>query len=115
MSLQLDENHNNDNKLDEFQNPNPTLDTQSTDLTVDSKALMVPTKPVEEQDTPHDTEQDPTYLIQGSLTLSTATITIPQAPKYLEIKIHHPSPNVIHILLPPYLNNQVLLKTILMV
>ena len=36
VSLQPDDNHNNDTSQDELQNPNPTLDTQSTDLTVDS-------------------------------------------------------------------------------
>ena len=40
---------------------------------------MVPIRPVEEQDIPHNTEQDPQYLIQGSSTLSTTT-NIPQSP-----------------------------------
>ena len=75
MSLQFDENHYDDNNQDELQNSNPTLNTQSTDLTVDSIALMVPVRPVEEQDITHDTEQDPPCLIQGSSTLSTTTTT----------------------------------------
>ena len=80
LSFQFDENHNNDKNQDELQNPNPTLDTQSTDLTVDSNALMVPVRHVEEQNITHNTEQDPQYLIQGSSTLSTTTATIPQPP-----------------------------------
>ena len=59
MSLQFDENNNNDNIQHELQNPNPTLDTQSTDLTVDSHALLVPIGQVEEQNILHITEQDP--------------------------------------------------------
>ena len=42
-----------------FKNSNPTLDTQSTDLTVVSNALLVPVRHVEEQDIKHNTEQDP--------------------------------------------------------
>ena len=80
LSLQFDENNNNDNNQDELQNPNPTLDTQSTDLTVDSNALMVPIRPVEEQHIPHNTEHNPQYLIQGSSNLSTTTTNIPQPP-----------------------------------
>ena len=79
LSLQFDEDHKNDNNQVELQNPNPPLDSKSTHLTVDSNALMVPLRPVEEQDIPHNTEQDPQYLIQGSSTLSTTT-TIPQPP-----------------------------------
>ena len=66
MSLQFDENHNNDKNQDELQNPNSTLDTQSTDLTVDSNTLMVPLRPIEEQHVPQSTEQNPQYLIQGT-------------------------------------------------
>ena len=80
LSLQPDENHNSDNNQDELQNPNPTLDTQSTDLRVDSNALLVPLRQVEEQDITHHTGQDPQYLIQGSSTLSTTTTTKPQPP-----------------------------------
>ena len=79
LLLQFDENHNNDNDQDELQLPNPTLDTQSTDLTVDSNILMVPIRPIKNQDTSHNIEQDPQYLIQGSSNLSTTTTnTIPQ-------------------------------------
>ena len=80
LSLQLDENHNNDNDQDELQLPNPTLDAQSTDLTVDSNILMVPIRPIENQDISHNIEQNPQYLIQGSSTLSNTTNTIPQPP-----------------------------------
>ena len=41
---------------------------------------MVPIRPIESQDIPHNIEQDPHYLIQGSLTFSTTTNTIPQPP-----------------------------------
>ena len=80
LSLQLDENHNSDNDQDELQLPNPTLDTQSTDLTVDSNILMVLIRPIENQDITHNKEQDPQYLIQGFSTSSNTTITIPQPP-----------------------------------
>ena len=80
MSLRFDENQNNDNDQDELQLPNPTLDTQSTDLTVDSNILMVPLGPIENQNISHTIEQDPQYLIQASSTLSTTTNTIPQPP-----------------------------------
>ena len=62
LSLQLDDNHNNDNNQNELQYPNSTLDTQSTDLTVDSNAFLVPVRHVEEQDIRRNTEQDPQYL-----------------------------------------------------
>ena len=42
LSLQPNKNNNTDNNQDELQNPNPTLDTQSADLTVNSNALFVP-------------------------------------------------------------------------
>ena len=61
MSLQSDENHNNDNDQDQLQLPNPTLDTQSIDLTVDSNISMVPIRPIENHDTSHNIEQDPQY------------------------------------------------------
>ena len=80
MSFQSDENHNNDNDQGQLQLTNPTLDTQSIDLTVDSNILMVPIRPIENQDTSHKIEQGPQYLIQGSSTLSTTTNTIPQPP-----------------------------------
>ena len=80
MSLQSDANHNNDNNQDELQNPNPTLDTQSTDLTVDSNALLVPIRQVEKRDTTYHIEHDPQYSIQGSSTLSSTSTTIPQPP-----------------------------------
>ena len=76
----MNENHNIDNDQDELQLPNPTLDSQSTDLTVNSNALMVPIRPIEDQDPSHNTEQNPQYLFQGSSTLSTATNTLPQPP-----------------------------------
>ena len=41
---------------------------------------MVPIRPIENQDIPHNTEQDPQYLIQGSSQLSTASNTKPQPP-----------------------------------
>ena len=81
LSLQHDENHNNDNNEDELQKPNPTLDTQITDLTVDSNALIIPVRHVEEQNIQHQTEEYPQYLIQGSSTLSTINTTKPQPPK----------------------------------
>ena len=61
MSLQPDDIHINDTNQDELQDPNPTLDTQSTDLTVDSNAFLVPVRHVKEQDIRHNTEQDPQY------------------------------------------------------
>ena len=78
LSLQPDENHNNDKNRDELQNPNPTLDTQSTDLTFHSNASLLPVRHVEEQNVQHNTEQDPQYLIQGSSTLSIFNTTKPQ-------------------------------------
>ena len=78
MSLQPNDNQDNNNTQVEFQKPNPTLDTQSTDFTVDSNALLVPVRQVEEQNMTHNTEQDPHYQIQGSSTLSTTNTTIPQ-------------------------------------
>ena len=78
LSLQFDETQDNDNDQDELQLPNTTLDTQSTNLTVDSNILMVPKRPIENQDISHNVEQDPQYLIQGSSTLSTNTNTITQ-------------------------------------
>ena len=72
LSLQLDDNHNNDNNQNELQYPKPTLDTQSTD----SNAFLVPVKHVDEQDIRRNAEQDPQYLIQGSLTLSTTNTNI---------------------------------------
>ena len=42
LSLQPNDNQDNNNTQDEFQKPNPTLDSQSTDFTVDSNALLVP-------------------------------------------------------------------------
>ena len=113
LSLQIDEHQNNDNNQDELQNPNPTLDTQSTDLTVNSYALVVPIRPIEEQDLPDNTEQDLQFLIQGSSTLSTTT-TIPQY-QYLDIMIHHPYLNLIHTLPLLHPNSQVPLITISMV
>ena len=49
-------------------------------LTVDSNILMVPMRPIENQDTTHNIDQDPQYLIQGSSTLSNTINTIPQPP-----------------------------------
>ena len=79
LSLQPNDNQDNNNKnQDEIQNPNPTLDTQSTHFTVDLNASLVPVRQVEEQNITHNTEQDPQYLIQGSSTLSATNTTIPQ-------------------------------------
>ena len=80
LSLQPVENRNNGNNQGELQISNLTLDTQSTDHTVGSNALLVPIRQVEEQYITHHTEQDPQYLNQGSSTLSTTTTTIPQPP-----------------------------------
>ena len=79
MSIQPDDNHNNDTQ-DEPQDPNSTLDTQSTDPTVDSYAFLVPVRRVEEQDVRRYTEQDPEYLIQGSSTLYSTNTNITQPP-----------------------------------
>ena len=98
MSLQFDENHNNDNNKDELQLPIPTLNTQSTDLTIDSNELMVPIRPIEDQDISQIIEQDPQYLIQGSSTLSTTTNTIPQPPISRSYD-PHPYLDLIHTLL----------------
>ena len=67
LSLYLDDNQKYDNNQDEFQNPNPTLVTQSTDPTVDSNAFLVPVRHVEEQDIRRNTEHNPKFLFQGSL------------------------------------------------
>ena len=80
LSLQPNDNQDNNSNPDEFQNPNPTLDTRSKNLTVDSNALLVPVRHVEEQNIRYNTEQEPQYLIQGSSTLSTTNTTIPQPP-----------------------------------
>ena len=80
MSLQPNDNHNNDNNQDELQDPNPPLDNQSTDLTVDSNAFLVPVRHVEEQDMRHNTEQNPQSLFQGSSTLTATNTQIPQPP-----------------------------------
>ena len=122
LSLQLDDNHDNENNQDELQDSNPALDTQSTDPTTDSNAVLVHVRHVEEQAIRRNTEQDPQYLIQGSSTLSTINSNIaqpsiqpPKNHQYLEITIHLLYLNLIHILLLPHLNNSVLLITILMV
>ena len=78
MSIQPNENLNNDNYQDELQNPNPTLDTQSIPLTANSNALLVPVRRVEEQNKELSIEQDPKHLIQGFSTLSTTNTTITQ-------------------------------------
>ena len=80
MSLQLDDKHEKENNQDELQDPNPALDTHSTDPTIDSSAVLVPVKPVEEREIRHNTEQDPQYLIQGCSTLSTTNTNITQPP-----------------------------------
>ena len=114
LSLQPDENHNNDIYQDELQNSNPTLDTQNTDLTVDSNDLLIPVRHVEEQDIRNNTEQVPQYLIQESSTLSFTNTTIPQPPKS---RNYDPPPhlNLIHTLLLSHANNQVPLIKILRV
>ena len=114
LSLQPDDHHNNDNNNDEHQVPNPTLDTQSTESTVDSNALLEPVRHVEEQNIRHYTEQDPQYLIQGSSTLSTTNTNIPQTPiQPPTSRIYDPPPHLIliHIFLLPQLNNPVPLIT----
>ena len=118
MSFQPDDNHNNDNKQDELQNPISTLDSQNTDLTVNSNASLVPVRHVEEQNIRQNTEQDPQYLIQGSSTLSTTNITIPQSPIPPPTSRNDDPPpylNLIHIFRLPHLNNQVPLIPIMMV
>ena len=80
MSLQLDYNHDNENNQDELQDPNPVLDTQSTDPTIDLNAVLLPVRHVEEQDIRHNLEQDTQNLIQGSSTLSTTNTNITQPP-----------------------------------
>ena len=80
MSLQLDDNHDNDNNHDELQDPNPALDAQSTDPTNDSNAVSVPVRHVEKQDIRRNAEQNPQYLIQGSSTSSTTNTNITQSP-----------------------------------
>ena len=118
LSLQPYENYNIDKNQDELQNPNPTLDTQSTDLTVDSNALLVPVRLVEEQNLRHKTEQYPQYLIQDSSTLPTTNTTISQPPiqppTSRNYDPRHP-PDLIHILLLLHHNNQVPLIKELMV
>ena len=56
LSFQSVDNHDDDNNQDTFQNPNPTLDNQSTDLTVNSNALLKPVRHVE-HDLRRNTEQ----------------------------------------------------------
>ena len=80
LSLQLDDNHDYENNQDELKDPNPALDTHSTDPTIVSNAVLVPVRNVEEQNLRHNTEQDPQYLIQGSSTLSTTNTNIKQTP-----------------------------------
>ena len=80
MSFQFDDNHDNVTNQDELQDPSPVLDTQSTDPTIDSNAVLVPVRHVENQDIRRNTEQDPQYLIQGSSTLSTTNTNITQPP-----------------------------------
>ena len=47
---------------------------------INSNALLLPVRHVEEQNIRHNTEQDPQFLIQGSSTLSTTNTNIPQPP-----------------------------------
>ena len=79
LSLQFNENPNNDNNQDGLQNLNPILDTQSTAHTVNSNALVIPVRRVEEQNI-EDTQSDTQDLIQGSSTLSTTNTTKTQPP-----------------------------------
>ena len=116
MSLQPDDNHNNDNNQDELQDPNPTLDTQSTDLTIDSNALLVPVRNVEEQNLRPNTEQDPQCLNQGSATLSTTNTTKPQPPiKPPTSRNYDPPPPLESDAYTSSSNNQIPLITILVV
>ena len=75
---------------------------------------MVPIRPIENQDTSHNIEQDPQLLIQDSSTLSTL-LTLYHNHQYRKIMIHHPYLSLIHVLLPLYLNSQVPSITKLMV
>ena len=93
LTVQLDDNHKDNNYQDELHDPNPALDTHSTDHTIDSNAVLEPVRYVEEEDTRHNTEQDPQNLIQGSSTLSTANTTITQPPTQPPIsRNYHPPP-----------------------
>ena len=80
FNLILDDNQDNDKNQNELQNANPTLDTQSTDPTIDSNAVLVLVRHVEEQDIRQNTEQYPQYLFQVSSTLSTTNNKITQPP-----------------------------------
>ena len=80
FNLILDDNQDNDKNQKELQNANPTLDTQSTDPTIDSNAVLVLVRHVEEQDIRQNTEQYPQYLFQVSSTLSTTNSKITQPP-----------------------------------
>ena len=118
LFIQPNENPNNDNNQDELQSPNPTLDTQSTALTVDSNAFLVPVRRVEEQNIRPNTEQDPEHLIHGSSNLSTTNTTMSQPPNQPPTSRNYDPPphlNMIHILLLPHLNNQAPLMTIILV
>ena len=70
-SLQPNENLNSDHNQDDLQNPNPTLDHQSTVPTVDTNAILVPIVLF--------TEQDPQHLTQNPSILSTKNTTRAQA------------------------------------
>ena len=83
MSLQPNENPNNDNNQDELENPHPTLDTQRIALKADSNSLLVPVRRVEEQYIGLSTEQDPQHLIQASSILPTTNTTITQPQRQL--------------------------------
>ena len=50
LSLQPYEKLNSDHTQDDLQNPNPTLDNQSTSHTLDSNTILVPVRFVTEQD-----------------------------------------------------------------
>ena len=120
LPLQPNENQDNNKNQDQFQNPNPTFDTQSTDITVDSNALLVPVRHVEDQNMQHNTEQDPQYLIQGSSTLSTTDTTIQQPPIQLPTYRNYdpppiPESDTYTSSSTSHLNNQVPLITILTV
>ena len=93
LSLQPNENPNNDNNQYELQNPNPTLDTQSIALTADSNAQLVPLRSVEGQKIRPSTEQDPQHLFQCSSILSTTNTTITQPQIQLTTtRNHDPAP-----------------------
>ena len=76
---------------------------------------MAPIRPIENKDISHIIEQDQQCLIQGSSRPYLIPLTLFHNHQNREIMIHHHYLNLIHIFLPPYLNSQVRLITILLV